>query len=275
MSSSGALSGAGARAPNKSGGRKRGRPFGSKNREKDPATTPPVPHRHGRPPGSRNKKTLSALVAAAAAESARAVLAAAVAAAPARAVAPAATNTVAPAGAPSVAGLTATSLEAAAALVGAMLAVGAASPGLVGRGIGGSSGAAAAKARKPRRTPPQQRLSYTPKHRFTTAMVHLRARCQERLPLPASFVGTMGRSPSTSIMVEEGSGGQPLYLVEILHDEQGKSYLTDGWMKFIDDYDLKCGWSLILTHHAGSHVLCVYVIDTSGCVIRLKRIYNF
>jgi hypothetical protein len=29
-------------------------------------------------------------------------------------------------------------------------------------------------------------------------------------------------------MVEEGSGGQPLYLVEILHDEQGKSYLTDG-----------------------------------------------
>jgi hypothetical protein len=31
-----------------------------------------------------------------------------------------------------------------------------------------------------------------------------------------------------SIMVEEGSGGQPLYLIEILHDEQGKSYLTDG-----------------------------------------------
>jgi hypothetical protein len=42
-------------------------------------------------------------------------------------------------------------------------------------------------------------------------------------------------------MVEEGSGGQPLYLVEILHDEQGKSYLADGWTRFIDDYDLKCG----------------------------------
>jgi hypothetical protein len=184
---------------------------------------------------------LSALAAAAAAESARVVPAAAVAMAPTRAVAPAATNTAAPAGAPSIAGLTATSLEAAATLISAALAVGAAPPGLAGRGVGGSSGAAAAKARKPRRAPPQQRLSYTSKHGFTTAMVHLRDGCQECLPLPASFVGTMGRNPPTSIMVEEGSGGQPLYLIEILHDEQGKSYLTDGWTKFIDDYDLKSG----------------------------------
>jgi hypothetical protein len=75
----------------------------------------------------------------------------------------------------------------------------------------------------------------------------------------------MGRNPPTSIMVEEGSGGQPLYLVEILHDEQGKSYLADGWTRFIDDYDLKCGWSLIMTHRAESPVLCVHVVDTSGC----------
>jgi hypothetical protein len=148
-------------------------------------------------------------------------------------------NTTSPAGAPSVASLTTTSLEAAAALVGTALAVGAAPPGLAGGGVGSSSGAAAAKARKPQRAPPQQRLSYTPKHRFTTAMVHLQAGCQERLPLPASFVGTMGRDPPTSIMVEEGSRGQPMYLIESLHDEQGKSYLTDGWTKFIDDYDLK------------------------------------
>jgi hypothetical protein len=59
-------------------------------------------------------------------------------------------------------------------------------------------------------------------------MVHLQARCEEHLPLPTSFVDTMGRNPPTSIMVEEGSGGQPLYLIEILHDEQGKSYLTEG-----------------------------------------------
>jgi hypothetical protein len=66
-------------------------------------------------------------------------------------------------------------------------------------------------------------------------------------------------------MVEEGSGGQPQYLVEILHDEQGKSYLADGWMRFIDDYDLKCGWSLIFTRHAESPILCLRVADTSGC----------
>jgi hypothetical protein len=51
-------------------------------------------------------------------------------------------------------------------------------------------------------------------------------------------------------MLQEGSGGQPLYLVKVLHDEEGKSYLTDGWMRFIDDYNLKCGWSLIFTRHA-------------------------
>jgi hypothetical protein len=131
----------------------------------------------------------------------------------------AAANVAAPAGATSVAGLTGTPLEAAAALVGATMVVGAAPPGLAGRSVGGSSSAVAGKARKPRCPPPLQRLSYTPKHGYTTSVVHLVARCQERLPLPASLIGTMGKNPPTSIMVEEGSGGQPLYLVEILHDE--------------------------------------------------------
>jgi hypothetical protein len=38
-------------------------------------------------------------------------------------------------------------------------------------------------------------------------VVHLLAGCLDRLLLPASFVGTMGKNPPTSIMVEEGSGG--------------------------------------------------------------------
>jgi hypothetical protein len=119
----------------------------------------------------------------------------------------AAANVVAPVGPTSVAGLTGTLLEAAAALIGAAMAVGAAPPGLAGRSVGGSSSTAAGKAHKPRRPPPLQRLSYTPKHGYTTSVVHLVDRCQERLPLPASFVGTMGKNPPTSIMVEEGSGG--------------------------------------------------------------------
>jgi hypothetical protein len=75
----------------------------------------------------------------------------------------------------------------------------------------------------------------------------------------------MGRNPPMSIMVEEGSDGQPLYLVEIIHDEQWKSYLANGWTRFIDDYDLKYGWSLIMTRRTESPILCVRVVDTSGC----------
>jgi hypothetical protein len=175
------------------------------------------------------------------------------------------TNAVAPAGATSVTGLSATPLKEAAAIIGTAIAVGAAPSGLAGTGVGGSSSASAAKVRKPRRSPPWQRLSYVSKHGFTTFVVHLRAGCEACLPLPASFIGTMGRNPPMSIMVEEGSGGQPLYLIEILHDEQGKSYLADGWTRFIDDYDLKCGWSLIMTHHTESPILCIRVINTSGC----------
>jgi hypothetical protein len=177
----------------------------------------------------------------------------------------AAANAAAPAAATSVAGLIGTPLEAAAALVGASMAVGAAPLGLAGKSVGGSSSAAAGKARKPQHPPPKQRLSYTSKHGYATSVVHLLAGCKERLPLPASFVGTMGKNPPTSIMVEDSSGGQPLYLVEVLHDEQGKSYLTEGWMKFFADYDLKRGWSLILTHRSGSPILCVRIVDASGC----------
>jgi hypothetical protein len=162
---------------------------------------------------------LEALAAAAAAEPFRVSRSTAVATAPGGVVALAAANAVAPAAVTSVAGLTGTSLEAAAALVGAAMAVGAAPPGLAGRSVGGSSSATAGKACKPRRPPPEQRLSYTPKHGYATSVVHLLAGCEEHLPLPASFIGTMGKNPPTSIMVEEGSGGQPLYLIEVLHDE--------------------------------------------------------
>jgi hypothetical protein len=115
---------------------------------------PLVPHRRGRPPGSRNKKTLAALAAAAVAESAKAAPAVAVAAASAGVVPLATTNAAAPAGTTSIAGLAMTPLETAAALVGAAIAVRAAPLGLAGGGVNCSSGAATAKTRKPRRSPP-------------------------------------------------------------------------------------------------------------------------
>jgi hypothetical protein len=88
MSSTRVLSGTGAGVPSGSGGRKRGRLLGSRNKVKDPAVTPPVPRKRGRPPGSRNKKTVEALAVAATAESAGAAPAAIAAAIAASAVAP-------------------------------------------------------------------------------------------------------------------------------------------------------------------------------------------
>jgi hypothetical protein len=122
------------------------------------------------------------------------------------------------------------------------MAFGAAPPGLAGLDVGGSSGAAAGKVRKaPLRPPTRQRLSYVPVHGYVTALVPLLAGSRERLPLPASFVGTMGRNAPTSFKIEDGSGGQPLYDVEVLHDEEGKSYLTGGWERFFGDYGLEWG----------------------------------
>jgi hypothetical protein len=166
----------------------------------------------------------------------------------------------------SIVGLSGMPLEAAAALVGAAMAFWAAPLGLASLSVDGSSSAAAKKARAPLPHPPtRQRLSYILKHGFATAMVPLLAGSRERLPLPASFIGTMGENPPTSFMIEDGSCGQPLYDVEVLHDEEGKSYLTGGWERFFTDYGLERGWSLILTHCAGSPILCVRIVDGSGC----------
>jgi hypothetical protein len=190
----------------------------------------------------------------------------AIIAAPGGGIAVAAANAAVPAAATSIAGLIRTPLEAAATLVGAVMVLGAAPPGLAIENIGGSSRTAADKAqtRLPR-PPSRQRLSYVPKHGFTTSVMRLLAGCKEHLPRPASFIGTMGKNPLTSIMVEDGSGGQPLYQVEVLHDEEGKSYLTEGWAQFFTDYGLERGWSLILTHRSRSPILCVRVVDGISC----------
>jgi hypothetical protein len=219
MSSLEAFGGAGARTTGGLGGRKRGRPLGSLNKAKDPAATPPVPRRRGRPPGSHNKKTLEAFVGVAATEPFGASHSIAIVAAPGGAVALAAANASVPAAASSIAGLTGIPLEAAAALVGAAMVFGASPPGLTGPSVGGSSSVAASKARtRPPRPPFRQRLSYVPKHGFATSVVPLLAGCKECLPLPASFIGMMGKNPPMSLMVEDGSGGQPLYHIEVLHE---------------------------------------------------------
>jgi hypothetical protein len=139
---------------------------------------------------------MAALAAAAAAEPFGVGRSTAFVAAPGGTVAAVAGGAVVPAATTSVAGLTGTPLEAAAALVSAAMAFGAAPPGLAGLSAGASSSAAAKKVRAPPLRPPtKQRLSYIPKHGFATAMVPLLAGSEERLSLPASFIGTMGKNP--------------------------------------------------------------------------------
>jgi hypothetical protein len=89
--------------------------------------------------------------------------------------------------------------------------------------VGGSAGAAANAARKPWRPPVRQRLSYTLEHGFTTFLAPLRAGYEVRLPLPFRFVDSLGGNPLTHAMVEEGSGGQPLYPVKVYHDSMGEN----------------------------------------------------
>jgi hypothetical protein len=223
-----------------------------------------MPWKCSRPQGSRNKKTLAALTAAA--RPFRIGCSSSIAAAPGGTVAAATSGVIVLAAVTSIAGLIGMPLQAAAALVDAAIAFGAAPPGLAGLNVGDSSSAATKKVRAPPPRPPtKQRLSYVLKHGFATAMVPLLAGSREHLPLPASFIGMMGKNPPTSFMIEDGSGGQPLYDVEVLHDEEGKSYLTRGWERFFTDYGLERGWSLIPTHRAGSPILCVRVVDGSGC----------
>jgi hypothetical protein len=148
-----------------SSGRKRGRPLGSRNKDKGPAATPSVSCKRGRPLGSRNKKTLAALAAAAATASADVVPATATAMVP---------------------------VEAATAVVATAASVGAAPPSIAAAAADGSAGVAADAARKPRRPPVRQRLSYTLEHGFTTFVAPLRAGYKVRLPLPFRFVDTMG-----------------------------------------------------------------------------------
>jgi hypothetical protein len=111
----------------------------------------------------------------------------------------------------------------------------------------------------------QQRLSYTSKHGFTIFVAHFWAGCEVRFPLPFRVVDTLGKNPLTHAMVEEGSGGQLLYPVKVYHDSMGKSYLHDGWPKFIEDYDPKMGWSHIFTHRTKPLLFCVHIVNTSGC----------
>jgi hypothetical protein len=100
---------------------------------------------------------------------------------------------------------------------------------------------------------------------FTTFLVPLQAGSEVRLPLPFKFIDAMGGDVLTHAVVEECSGSQLSYPMEIFHDGEGKSDLRGGLPQFFEDYGLKEGWSLIFSRCDGAHYFCVCSIDSSYC----------
>jgi hypothetical protein len=100
-------------------------------------------------------------------------------------------------------------------------------------------------------------------NRYTTFLVPLLDGSEGHLPLPFRVIEALGGL--THAAMEEFSGGQPSYDVELFHDGEGKCYFRGGWPQFFKYYDLRVGWSLILTRHDGSRNFIVRVIDGSFC----------
>jgi hypothetical protein len=93
----------------------------------------------------------------------------------------------------------------------------------VAAAAGGSSGVAAGLARRPRLPPKKQPPAYASVNGYITFVVPILAGSKERLPLPFKFVEAMEGQGLTHAIVEECSGGQPSYHVEIFYG---------GWPKF-------------------------------------------
>jgi hypothetical protein len=111
--------------------------------------------------------------------------------------------------------------------------------------IDNSFGVVASMAHWPWHSLSEQRPAYTSVNGYTIFLATLQARCEVCLPLPFRFIDMMGGDMLTHAIMEECSSGLPSYPIEIFHDGKGKSYLRGGWPQFVEDYDLKLGWSLI------------------------------
>jgi hypothetical protein len=131
--------------------------------------------------------------------------------------------------------------------------------------IGGPTGVTAAAAGLSRCPPTRQPPAYASVNGFVTFLVPILAGSEERLPLPFKFVEAIEGQGLTRAIMEECSGGQPSYDIEVFHNGEGKCYFHGRWPKFFADYGLREGWSLIFFRHNGMCDFCVRVIDGSFC----------
>jgi hypothetical protein len=72
------------------------------------------------------------------------------------------------------------------------------------------------------------------------------------LHMPAKFMEAMEGQDLARAVVQECSGGQPMYEVEVYYDGEGKCYFRDGWPRFFADYYMEEGWFLLFSRRSGT-----------------------
>jgi hypothetical protein len=242
-------------------------PEGSEKGATAPEMTPPTSRKRGRPKGSRNKKTLEALAAAAAA-----------AVAPSTSAATRTARVPGDAGVPEKRGPgrpKGSGRKTAPAAVATP-----SSPRRRGRPPSSKNkktlailGAAASNSARSRATalspdgssrlwsekPALQPPAYISAKGWSTCIIPVLAGARDLLRLPSQFADSMEGQEMAYAKLRECSGGQPKYRVEIYYDGQGVCYFRDGWSKFFINYGVHEGWFLLLTRHDGKDfTVCLF-----------------
>jgi hypothetical protein len=107
--------------------------------------------------------------------------------------------------------------------------------------------------------------AYASAEGWTTFLVAVLAKYEDRLRLPSQFVKTMEGQEMAYAILQECSAGQPKYRVKIYYDGEGKCYFRNGWPKFFTEYDVHAGWFLLFTRRDGMQEFFVRVFDGTLC----------
>jgi hypothetical protein len=241
-------------------------PDGSKEEVEAPETAPSTSRKRGRPNGSRNKSTLEALAAKAAA-------------AASTSIAPQAT------GAPSDVGIPERRKPGRPKGSGKKTASTAVAAPSSSRRHGRPPGSktkkapavfkvAATPARPRAATPPPlgpsrpcleklalQPPAYISAQGWSTCIIPMLAGARDLLRLPTQFTSSMEDQEMAYVRLRECSGGQPTYRVEVYYDGQGVCYFRDGWSKFFIDYGVHEGWFILLTRQDEKEDFTICLFD--------------
>jgi hypothetical protein len=235
-------------------------PERSEKEAQAPETVPPASRKRGRPNGSRNKKTLEALAAAT-------TVAPSTSVATRAARAPGDADILEKRGPGHPKGSGRKTAPAAAATPS--------SPRRRGRPPGSKNKKTLAARSRVAASPPDgpsrlwsekpalQPPAYISAEGWSTCIIHVLAGAHNLLCLPSKFTDSMEGQEMAYAKLQECSGGQPKYRVEIYYDGQGVCYFRDGWSKFFIDYGVHEGWFLLLTRHDGKKDFTVCLFDST------------